>query len=109
MSSDPIENALKADFEALTDRLERDRFAERMLFKLGAQRRARLGVVAFAGGLGAAFAASQFTGVVSALARTLGAAATPELTNAGLSPYFLAAFMLGGALVATTLVLRQDL
>lgn len=107
MSSDPIETALKADLEALADRFERDRFAERMLFKLGAQRRARLGVVAFAGGLGAAFAASQFTGVVSALARTLGAA-TPEIAMSGLSPQFLAAFMIAGALLATTLVLRQD-
>lgn len=107
MSSDPIENALKADLEALTERLGRDRFAERILFKLGAQRRARLGVVAFAGGLGAAFAASQFTGVVSALARTLGAT-TPEFALAGLSPQVLAAFMISGALLATTLVLRQD-
>ncbi|WP_375203916.1 hypothetical protein [Hyphococcus sp.] len=107
MSSDPVEDILKSDFDALADRLTRDRFAERILFKLGARQRARLGVVAFAGGIGAAFAASQFTGFVSALAPALGNAA-PEMASAGLSPHLLAALMLAGALTATALVLRQD-
>ena len=107
MPSDAIENILKDDFDTLADRLERDRFAARLLFKLGAKRRARLGVVAFSGGLGAAFAASQFTSVVSALAPALNDAA-PEMAATGLSPQILAAFMLAGALAATALVLRQD-
>lgn len=107
MPSDAIEDMLKADFDVLTDRFERDRFAARLLFKLGAKRRARLGIVAFAGGVGAAFAASQFTSVVSTLAPALGDAA-PDIAATGLSPQILAAFMLAGALAATALVLRQD-
>ncbi|WP_428409730.1 hypothetical protein [Hyphococcus sp.] len=107
MSSDEIEDLLKTDFDALAARLERDRFAERILFKLGAKRRARLGIVAFAGGLGAAFAASQFMSVATAIAPALSETA-PEMAAAGLSPHLLAVFMLAGALAATALVLRQD-
>lgn len=107
MPSDPIETMLKADFDALADRLERDRFTERLLFKLGAKRRARLGLVAFAGGLGAAFAASQFTSVVAALAPAF-SETPPEMALTGFSPHLLAAFILAGALAATALVLRQD-
>lgn len=107
MPADEIEELLKNDFQALEARFERDRFAERLLFKLGAKRRARLGVVAFAGGLGAAFAASQFMSVAAALAPAL-AETSPEMAAAGLSPHFLAVLMLAGALAATALVLRQD-
>lgn len=107
MPSDAIEDLLKADSDALTDRFERDRFTARILFKLGAKRRARLGVVGFAGGIGAAFAASQFMSVVSALAPALGEAA-PDMAATGFSPQLLAVMMLAGALAATALVLRQD-
>ncbi|PQA85942.1 hypothetical protein CW354_16265 [Marinicaulis flavus] len=102
-----MEDMLKTDFDALAGRLERDRFAERLLFKLGAKRRARLGIVAFASGLGAAVAASQFTSMVAALAPAL-AETPPEMDAAGVSPHLLAAFILAGALAATALVLRQD-
>ncbi|MAW79331.1 MAG: hypothetical protein CMI63_03775 [Parvularcula sp.] len=111
MPSDHIADLLKDDFDELTRARECDRFAERLLYKLGAKRRARLGVVTFAGGLGAAFAASQFTSVVSALAPALAESApemAPELAMAGVSPQFLAILMLAGALAATALVLRQD-
>lgn len=107
MPSDRIDDLLTSDFDALTQSLERDRFAERLLFRLNARRRARLGCVLFACGLGAAFAASQFSSVVAALSDAFGAAA-PQMTAAGFSPHLLAALMLSGALVATAFVLRQD-
>jgi hypothetical protein len=107
MPSDSIETLLKSDFDTLTDKFERDRFADRLLFKLGARQRARLGIVAFAGGLGAAFAASQFTGVVNSIAPSLLQSA-PELAATGQTPQLLATFMLAGALAMTALVLRQD-
>lgn len=107
MPSDRIEDLLTSDFDALTQALERDRFAERLLFRLSARRRARFGCIALACGLGAAFAASQFSGVVAALSNTFGAAA-PQMTAAGFSPQLLAALMVSGALVATAFVLRQD-
>ncbi len=106
MPSDAIEDLLKTDFDALADKLDRDRFADRLLFKLGARQRARLGVVAFAGGLGAAFAASQFVEVVNSIAPSL-AASAPEL-GAGQTPQFLATLLLAGALAMTALVVRQD-
>lgn len=106
MPSDAIEDLLKSDFDDLTAQLENDRFAGRMLFKLGAQRRARLGIIAFAGGIGAAFAASQFSDVVSTITAPLNLAA-PELA-AGLTSQLFATLTLAGVLVATALVLRQD-
>ena len=107
MPSDNVEDLLKSDFDALTQALDRDRFAERLLFRLSARRRARLGCVALACGLGAAFAASQFSSVVAALSGAF-AAGTPQMAAAGFSPQLLAALMLSGALVATAFVLRQD-
>lgn len=107
MPSDSIENFLKADFDALADELECDRFAQRLLFKLGARQRARLGIVAFAGGLGAAFAASQFVGVVNSIAPSLMQSA-PEFAAPGQTSQLVATLMLASALVVTALVLRQD-
>jgi hypothetical protein len=107
MSGEPIEALLEADFNALADRLEKDRFAEHVLFRLGARRRARIGVVAFAGGLGAAFAASQFTDVVSLVAPAL-AQSAPDLAAAGLMSQLLTTLLFAGALTATALVLRRE-
>ena len=107
MPSDSTETLLKSDFDTLADKFERDRFADRLLFKLGARRRARLGIVAFAGGLGAAFAASQFMGVVNSITPSLVQSA-PEFAAVGQTPQLLATFMLAGALAMTALVLRQD-
>ncbi|GJL92012.1 hypothetical protein [Hyphococcus sp.] len=107
MPSDSIEELLKSDFDALAKQLDRDRFAQRLLFKLGARQRARLGIVAFAGGLGAAFAASQFMGVVNSIAPSLVQSA-PELATSGQTPQMLATFLLAGALAMTALVMRQD-
>lgn len=107
MPSDQIEDLLKADFDAAAEKFERDRFAARMLFKLGARRRARLGVVALAGGFGAAFAASQFMEVVTSLAPALGQTA-PDIAAAGFTPHLFATLILGGALATTALVLRHD-
>ena len=107
MPSDQIEDLLKADFDALSDKYEKDRFSEHVLFKLGARRRARLGVVTLAGGVGAGFAASQFTGVVQSMASALGQT-TPDLAAAGLTPQLAVAFVLALALASTALVLRHD-
>ena len=108
MLSDDIEKLLKSDFDDLTERLEKDRFAARILFKLSAKRRMRLGVVALASGLGAAFAASQFMGVVRSLAPSF-APSLPEGAVLGMAaPQIIATLMLGSALIATLLVLRQE-
>jgi hypothetical protein len=108
MPSDTIEDLLKKDFEDLSAKLEKDRFTERILFKLGAKRRARLGVVCFAGGLGAAFAASQFMGVVKSVAPAL-AMTEPEAIATGISPELLATMMLAVLLAGTAFVLRQEI
>jgi hypothetical protein len=108
MPSDEIETLLRADFDAVAGRLENDRFVKRLQFRLAARNRARLGVIGLAGGLGAAFAASQFAG--------LGRLATPYLAEV-LPSYAVgidtatqlsAAVVLAAAVIATALVLRQD-
>lgn len=108
MPSEAIGDLLKSDFDALTGAIERDRFAERLLFRLTARRRARLGCMAIACGVGAAFAASQFSSVVATLSGAFSAGA-PQMAAAGFSPQLLAALMLSGALAATAFVLRQDI
>jgi hypothetical protein len=108
MPSDEIETLLRADFDAVAGRLENDRFVKRLQFKLIARNRARLGVIGLAGGLGAAFAASQFAG--------LGRLATPYLAevlpsyagNIDTATQLSAAVVLAAAVIATALVLRQD-
>ena len=107
MPADSIEELLKSDHDALAERFERDRFADRLLFRLGARHRARLGVVCFAGGLGAAFAASQFMGVVEMIAPSL-AQSAPEIAIAAQASQVLAAVLLAGALAMTALVVRQE-
>ncbi len=108
MPSDDIEMLLRSDFDELADRLESDRFVKRLQFKLTARNRARLGVIGLAGGLGAAFAASQFVG--------LGHLAAPYMTDAmpayaggvDTATQLTAAVILAAAVIATALVLRQD-
>ncbi len=107
MPADSIEALLKSDHDALAERYERDRFADRLLFRLGARHRARLGVVCFAGGLGAAFAASQFMSVVHSIAPSL-AQSTPDIAATGQIPQAFAVVLLAGALAMTALVVRQD-
>lgn len=107
MSAEDIERLLERDFGELAQRFEKDRFAARMLFRLGARRRARLGAVAFAGGLGAAFAASQFTDIVSLAAQSL-ARSAPDAAAAGMTSHLLATLLFAGALTATAFVLRQE-
>jgi len=107
MPSDDIERLLKDDFAELSHRLEKDGFERRMLFKLGSRRRARLGIIAFAGGLGAAFAASQFTDIARVLAPYL-----PETTTVAAAPDMMtqiaSTLLFATAALATALVLRQE-
>ena len=108
MPSEPLLDLLRQDFDSLAARLERDRFPDRVLFKLSAKSRARQGVVFFAGGLGAAFAVSQFTGVVDALSVHLAdtsISANPVMVDIS---QVAATILLAGALAATALVLRQE-
>ena len=107
MPSDEIENLLRNDFDALADRLEHDRFSARLLFRLKTKERARLGVIAFAGGLGAAFAAAQFTGVAELIAPYFNQLPTTASGDDGIAQ--LASLMILAAAVATTtLILRRD-
>lgn len=107
MPSDDIERLLKEDFDDLTHRLEKDGFERRMLFRLGSRRRARLGVIAFAGGLGAAFAASQFTDMARVIAPYI-----PEASATAAAPdmmtQLVSTLLFATAALATALVLRQE-
>lgn len=108
MPSDNIQDLLKDDFDGLAAQFEKDRFATRVLFRLSAKSRARQGVIFFAGGLGAAFAATQFSGVVDAISVHL--AETSFIANPvmGDISQIAATLLLAGALAATALVLRQE-
>ncbi len=106
--ADNLSDLLKNDFDGLTARYEQDRFAERVLFKLTAKSRARQGVVFFAGGLGAAFAASQFTGVVDMISVYVAETSPNANVLVGDVSQFVATLLLAGALAATAMVLRQE-
>ena len=114
MPSDFIERLMSEDFEAMRTRLEKDGFCERILRILEKKRRARIGVILAAGGLGAAFAGAQFTQITGVFASI--APVTSEFTSyaqtAGLSssfaPQLLAALAISVALLSTALVLRAE-
>lgn len=106
MPSDEIATLLKQDNDDLTARLENDAFQRRLMFKLGARQRARLGVVGLAGGLGAAFAASQFSSLGELLATYLGET-SPALTSQA-TVQIAGAALLGACAILTALVLRKD-
>ncbi len=107
MSTDEIANLLKQDFDALSAKLERDGFERRLLFKLGARDRARLGIVGIAGGLGAALAASQFANLGNLLAPYLSDGASPLVASSTMIQ-IVGAMVLGACTLATALVLRRE-
>lgn len=107
MPSDNMKDRLKADFDALAETLEKDRFAEKTLSRLNAAQRRRLGVVGCAGAVGAAIAASQFMTVVQSMAPALTPGAT-AVEPAGPLALTLAALIVASALTATAFVLRQE-
>lgn len=108
MQSDDLQDLLKNDFDALADGFEKDRFAERVLFKLTAKSRARQGIVFFAGGLGAAFAATQFSGVVETMSLQFAETSLNANPAIGGISQVAATLLLAGALAATALVLRNE-
>ena len=107
MPSDDIAELLKDDFDDLTSRLERDGFERRLLYRLGARQRARMGVVGLAGGLGAAFAASQFANLGGLLAPYL-TDATPGLLTGDATAQIAGAMLLAMGAIMTALVLRKE-
>lgn len=107
MPSDDITELLQQDFDDLSSRLERDGFERRLLFRLGAKRRARLGVIGLAGGLGAAFAASQFANLGGLLAPYL-ADASPSLMTSEATAQIAGSMLLAMGALMTALVLRRD-
>lgn len=107
MPTDEITNMLKQDFDALSNELESDGFERRLLFKLGARDRARMGIVGIAGGLGAALAASQFANLGSLLAPYLANSGSPLVAN-NATIQIAGAVVLGACTLATALVLRRD-
>ncbi len=108
MPSDNIETLLRADFDDLAGRLENDRFVKRVQFKLTARNRARLGVIGLAGGLGAAFAASQFSDLGRLAAPYLAEALPSYSGGVDAATQLSAAVVLAAAVIVTALVLRQD-
>ena len=109
MPSDDITELLREDFDAQCDEFEHDEFLRRTLFKLESKRRARLGLVACAGGVGAAFAAAQFSGVAAVIGGYL-LEATPEGSALPVSTIaqFAAMGVFAGALALTGMVMRQE-
>ena len=65
MPEQDVIDLLKKDFETLSEEYEQDHFAQRIQYKLFARQRARMGVIGFAGGIGAALAASQMPTIVA--------------------------------------------
>ncbi|NOX83216.1 MAG: hypothetical protein GXP06_09580 [Alphaproteobacteria bacterium] len=108
MPSDNIEMLLQADFDDLAGRLENDRFEKRLQFRLAARSRARLGVIGLAGGLGAAFAASQFADLGRLAAPYLAKALPSYTVSIDTATQLSAAVVLAAAVITTALVLRQD-
>lgn len=108
MPSDNLSDLLKDDFDGLAAELEKDKFAARVLFKLSAKSRARQGVVFFAGGLGAAFAATQFSGVVETMSLHFSETSMGAAPVMGDISQIAATLLLAGALAATALVLRNE-
>lgn len=104
MQDDDVSKLLKNDFENLSAKFEKDEFARRILYKLHKKQRARLGVIAFTAGIGAAFAASQ----VPAMIASLTPAVSTETQQAWLNPQLLATMMLAALLCATAFLLRQE-
>lgn len=102
MQDDTITRMLRDDFDAEADRLEKDRFAERVLFSLGARRRRRHGALIAAGGAGALIAASQFKNAVQSLAPSIADQAYGDVSQ------ILMILMIGGVMAASAFVLRQE-
>ena len=102
MQDDTITRMLRDDFDAEADRLEKDRFAERVLSGLGARRRRRHGAITAAGGAGALIAASQFKNAVHSLAPSVASEAHGDVYHV------LMMLMIGGAMAASAFVLRQE-
>ena len=107
MPTDDIATLLKQDFDALSSKLESDGFERRLMFKLGARDRARLGVIGIAGGLGAALAASQFANLGNLLAPYL-ANSGSSLVASNTTIQIAGAMILGACTLTTALVLRRD-
>lgn len=102
MQDDHITRILKDDFDADARRLEKDRFADRVLSSLGARRRRRHGAIIAAGGAGALIAASQFRNAVQSIA-------PPVADQAHGDAYqILMMLMIGGVMAASAFVLRQE-
>ncbi len=108
MPSDDIEILLQADFDDLARRLEHDRFEKRLLLRLTARSRARLGVIGLAGGLGAAFSASQFADLGRLAAPYLAEVLPSYTVSVDTATQLSAAVVLAAAVITTALVLRQD-
>ena len=107
MPSDNFSYILRTDFDALTADRETDAFTQKVFHKINSKRRARKGIVGFAAGIGAALAASQFGGTVSAFA-TAYAGAMMETAGVAIMPQIVATLATGVAILTTAMVLRQE-
>lgn len=107
MPSDDIETLLARDFERMVELNEQDAFLRKLTFRLHVKNRARLGVVTFAGGLGAAFAASQFGDIVGLMAPVIPDTAS-GLLSSGLLTQVAGAMVVGLAVLTTALVMRNE-
>ena len=106
MSEQNLEQLLRNDFDAVTAAYEKDGFERKLLFKLEAKQRARMGVIAFAGGIGAALAASQFNGLFDLLVTQL--PVSNDTIDTPLLPYMAGALMLAGSAMAAAFIMRRE-
>jgi len=107
MPTEEITTLLQQDFDKLSAQLERDSFQRRLMFKLGARDRARLGIVGLAGGVGAALAASQFANLGKLLSPYV-TESSPTLLASEATMQITGAMVIGACAIATALVLRRD-
>ena len=106
MPEQDVIDLLKKDFETLSEEYEQDHFAQRIQYKLFARQRARMGVIGFAGGIGAALAASQMPTIVATV--TPAVINEPAMTNSLFDPQLLATALLATLLFVTVLIVRQE-
>ena len=107
MAEPQVESLLAQDFDALTERYQRDGFERDLLFKLDSKRRIRMGIIVFAGGIGAALAATQSYGFIELLSSQMAEEAQTPI--AFLQPEMLAAMALAVVASASVFLMQRDL
>ena len=107
MRDDELTAMLREDFETCATQYENDAFSHALRRRLDARMRARKGVLAIAGLLGAGIAAAQFSRLLESTSQS---AMLGSLTAQGfqVSSVLTASLIIAAAAVATAIVLQRE-